>query len=325
MGDLRVGILGPGGIFRKMAECIEHTEGMRVTAVASSSLERAKDGAALCGADYAFGSYEALAACEEVDLCYISTLNNAHRSQAILCMEHGKHVLCEKPLALSDSEVREMAACARANGVLLMEALWTRFMPAAVKLRALLAAGAIGEVRHVSSRVTFRAPDLPDGRLLNRTIGGGAVLDVGIYALGAAMMVLGDEPSSVQGSLTVGPTGVDIEDAILLTYPNGATAYSYSSFNTPSDGALLISGETGKIEIGGNFPTGELILTRGNERETYSCPEPYHFRPELEHVRDLIRAGQTESPVMPLKTSEAIAKISTALRHQFGVVYPEEN
>lgn len=325
MKEIRIGVLGPGTIFRKMLVDIERTEGLRVTAVASKNLDRATGAAALCGAEHVYGSYEELAASKDVDLCYISTLNNAHCELAILCMENGKHVLCEKPLALNDNEVRKMAACAKKNGVLLMEALWTRFLPISVKLRELLDAGAIGEVRNVSSRVTFRAPEVINSRLLTLEIGGGALLDIGIYALGAATMVLGDDPSSVDGMLTVSPSGVDIEDAITLTYPNGATAQVYTSFTTPSGGGLIVSGTRGKIEIEGNFATGEMILTRPAGREVYAYPvEPPAFKPQLEHVRDLIRNGERESPVMPLRTSEAIAKISTALRRRYGVVYPEE-
>jgi len=323
---IRVGIMGPGRIVERVYKDFHRAEGLAITAVGSRSPERARQAAQKYGAAHAFGSYEELAACPDVDLVYVATPHNFHMDDAILAMEHGKHVLCEKPLALNEFQVKRMIDCARRRGVFLMEGMWTRLFPASVKLRALLDDGALGRVRHVSCDFCLYAEFDPQSRLFSRSLAGGALLDVGIYTLAAASMALGYEPTSVSGVCQKAATGVDAMDAITLQYAGGETAQLLTGVCACSAHALTIMGEKGRVEMPDFWhPTRFSVIDNAGDRTEYAFErENEGFRHEFMHVRECILKGLVESPVMPHRETLALSRVSTQLRRMWGVVYPEE-
>ena len=215
---IRVGVLGPGRIVRRVMKDFHAGRGYELTAVASRSLERAQEAARAYGARHAFGSYEALAACDEVDLVYIAVPHPFHCPLALQMMESGKHVICEKPMALNEGETRAMTDCAREKGLFLMEAMWTRFFPAMRRMVSLVQGGAIGPVKHVYAVFSGASEYDPASRAFDPALGGGALLDIGVYPLMACTQLLGWKPRSVQGAWCLAPSGVDMRMAAQLAF-----------------------------------------------------------------------------------------------------------
>lgn len=324
---IRLGVLGPGAIFRRVMTDMHNAKNIRITAVASRSPERAEAAAKLSGAQHVFTSYEELAKCPDVDLVYVATPHTLHKEHSILCMQNGKHVICEKPMALSGAEVAEMAACARENGVLLMEAMWTRFMPAAVRVREIIRSGAIGEVLHMDAKFSYRSVGLPPThRLLDPALAGGGLLDVGVYALEAITDVLGWQPESVQGLCKKAQTGVDGRFAVQMMYPGGATAQFMCGIDVTTDSTEMIYGTKGRIEIPDFWhPTRFTVrYSAGEITEHTFRPENEGHHYEFEHAAACIREGVTDSPVISLEETLAVTRIMEQLRHEQGVVYPQE-
>ena len=325
--EIRLGILGPGSIFRRVMTDMPNAKGVRVTAVASRDAGRGAEAARLCGARYVFTRYEDLAACPDVDLVYIATPHNFHCEQALLCMRAGKHVICEKPMALNGDEARRMAACAREMGVFLMEAMWTRFFPAMARVRELIASGAIGQVLHMTADFSYRGVGVgPQSRLWSRDLAGGGLLDVGVYAIEAVTDILGWKPEQVQGLCKVAETGVDARFAVQMLYPSGATAQIGCGCDVTMCSTEMIYGSEGMIEIPEFWHPTRFTLRRASGEE-----EVHTFRPENEghhyefmHAADCIRKGLGESPVITLEETAAVADIMTRLRREQGIVYPQE-
>lgn len=324
---IRLGVLGPGAIFRRVMTDMPNAKNIRITAVASRSAERAEAAAKLSGAQHVFTSYEELAACPDVDLVYIATPHSMHKEQAILCMKNKKHVICEKPMALSDSEVAEMAACAKENGVFLMEAMWTRFFPATERIREIIKSGAIGEILHVDAKFSYRGVGLPaTHRIFAPELAGGGLLDVGVYTLEAITDVLGYEPCTVQGLCVKAETGVDGRFAVQMMYPSGATASFLCGVDVTVDSTEMIYGSKGYIEVPDFWHPTRFTVHYANGEIT-----EYKFRPENEghhyqfdHAAQCIREGKGTSPVISLEETQAVARIMTKLRHEHGVFYPQE-
>ncbi len=323
---LRMGVLGPGGIVRRVYRDFCCVDGLEITAVGSRSLERARQAAQAYGAKHAFGSYEELAACGEVDLIYIATPHNFHMEQAILCMEHGKHVLCEKPMALNDVQTQAMIDCARRNNVFLMEAMWSRLFPAACKFRELLGDGVIGKLRHSACDFSFYIDPNPESRLFSPNLAGGSLLDVGIYAMAATSMVFGPDPVRVVGLCQKADTGVDIMTAVTAQYAGGETAQMLTGFCAKSAQSLTVFGEQGRMELPDFWhPTRVIVTDNAGNQRVYQFEAEYEgFRHEFAHVRDCVRQGLKESPVMPLLETLKLSRIMTNLRREWGIRYPEE-
>lgn len=328
MGNIRLGILGPGRIVRRVMNDFHKAQGIELTAVASRSLERAREAAVEYGAKYAFGSYEELAACSEVDLVYVATPHNFHCEQSILMMNHGKHVICEKPISISREETERMAACARENGVFLMEAMWTRCFPAAKRMKALIGAGEIGEVKHMYGlfSTSLIDPD-PEGRLLNPALAGGSLLDIGVYPLMAVTNILGWKPERVQCLSRMAKTQVDDAMSVQLQYASGATAQIMSGLDTFAPDQLFVYGSKGCIVVDQFWhPTSfTVIMADGGEPVRYAFDaedEGYHH--EFTEAARCIREGLRETPLVPLEESIAVSAIMENLRHEAGVYYPGE-
>ncbi|MFI5958441.1 Gfo/Idh/MocA family protein [Cryptosporangium sp. NPDC051539] len=312
---LRWGILGTGGIARAFTSDLLTLPDHEVAAVGSRAAGTAEAFAsAHTGAGRpvprAHGSYQALADDPDVDVIYVATPHSGHASAALTCIAGGKGVLVEKPFTMDVTEADEVISAARAAGVFCMEAMWTRFNPAITRIRELLAEGAIGEVRTVEADFGFPADYDPAGRLFAPELGGGALLDLGIYPISLASMILG-EPSTVLATAGLAPTGVDANTGILLGYASDAVAVLHCSLSGLNPTRASITGTTGRIEIPPTFfrPESFTLVRRDAEPVTEEFVLPglgYTF--QAEEVARRIRAGETESPLMTLDETRSIMR-----------------
>ena len=325
--SIRWGIIGTGKIAHHFARGLAAVPDAALVAVGSRAQATADAFGATFGVPRRYPSYQQLVDDPEVDVVYVSTPHPDHRASTLLCLNAGKHVLCEKPLAINAGEAREMAAAAQTHGRFLMEAMWTRFRPTMVTVRELLAAGAIGEPRFLSATIGWQATFDPHFRLYNPELGGGALLDGGVYPVSFASMVLGT-PNVITGAVTLGSTGVDEQAAIALGHSSGAVASLGVTIQAQPISLGLILGTAGRIEIHHDWhrPEGLTYTPYGGEPRRFDYPERAGngYQYEAIEVGRCLRAGLTESPVMPLAESITIMETMDALRRQWGIRYPME-
>ena len=321
---IRLGILGPGRIVDRVMVDMHNAKEIEVTAVASRSPERARKAAGRYGIPHVYGSYEELAESPFVDLVYIATPHPFHKEQSMLMMRHGKHVLCEKPMTVNDAEAEAMIACARKNNVFLMEAMWTRCMPAMKKARELAGSGAIGQIRHIDGNFSFVGAYNEEDRVYAKDLAGGALLDLGIYPLMGITGFLGWEPARATAFAAPAPTGVDMRLCAQLLYASGATAQFFCGMDADADQRMAVYGSDGWLEIPDFWHPHTVILHRsGKEDEIFDYPpenEGHHY--EFDHAAECITAGLKESPLVTLKETLAVSRLCTQLRGEVGVIYP---
>ena len=271
-------------------------------------------------------SYEALAADPEVDVVYVSSPHPMHCENTLLLLEHGKAVLCEKPFTINAAEARRVIVEARRRQLFLMEAMWTRYIPAVARVRELIAAGAVGEPRMVQADFGFRAHLNPEGRLFNPDLGGGALLDIGIYVLSLASMVFGPRPRDVASTAHLGETGVDEQAGMTLRWPGGELAVLSCAVRTSTPGEARIFGTEGSLLLHSPFfKCSTLTLKRGDEEERLEIPvEGNGYNYQALEVERCLREGRLESETMPLDESLALMELMDRLRAQWGLVYPTE-
>lgn len=291
---LRWGLLGTARISRMVIPPLRASAGNRLAAVASRDLARARGYAQEWGIERAHGAYEALLADPEIDAVYIPLPNHLHAQWTIRAARAGKHVLCEKPLALSVAEVDAMGAAARESGVVLAEAFMYRHHPQTLKVKALVDAGAIGAVRFV--RGTFSFPlTRPDDVRLRPEWGGGCLWDVGCYPLSFTRFVLGREPLEVTGAHVLGPTGIDETFAGQLAFPGGVLAQIDAGFRSPFRAEFEIAGTDGAIRVRHPWkpaPDLPILVTRGEESEAIAVEETDRYLLEIEDLADCVRTGR---------------------------------
>lgn len=313
----RWGVAGPGAIAARFADAMAMVPEGTIHAVASRSAERADAYGDRHGIAVRHVGYEALANDPAVDIVYVATLPAHHEQHVRLFLDAGKHVLCEKPFALDFQQARLMADLARRNGVFLMEAMWSRFLPAWTTLVKVLEEGRIGEVRMVEASLGFPFP--PESRVFDRATGGGALLDLGVYALNLCSVVLGHpEVISAAGALSDG--GVDEHSGVLLRNAGGAIGLAASSITSALPNTAQISGTRGSIELPAFFHCPDLLnVTTEGRREQIDCSfEGDGMRFELDDVHRSLAAGRTESLVMPLDETLSMMSTLDAVRTHLG-------
>jgi predicted dehydrogenase len=323
---VRWGIIGAGSIAKSLVKGVNAAEGHTMAAVGSRGQEKADAFADEFRIPNRHGSYEALVADPYVDVVYVATPHPFHREHALLALNAGKPVLCEKPFTINAFELEEVVATAREKKLFLMEAMWTRFFPLMARVRELVRDGAIGEVRMVQADFGFRTGFNPEGRLFNPALGGGALLDVGVYTISFASMLLG-EPQRITGLATLGETGVDEQSAMLFQYGGGELAILSTAVRTNTPHQATIIGTEGRIAIHPEFwkPQVMTLIRSGQADEEIRIPaDEAGFRYEVEEVGHCIRAGKLESDIMPLEESVAIMRTMDELRRQWGLKYPME-
>lgn len=324
---LRWGILGPGKIARKFAEGLATLSGAHLQAVASRNLSRSEAFAADFGAPQAHGSYAELAQNPEVDIIYVATPHPHHKDATLLCLEHGKHVLCEKPMSLNARDSEAMFAVAREKGLFLMEAMWTRFLPAWRQVKQWLAEGAIGEVRLLLVDFSFRSSTFDrSDRKFAPELGGGALLDIGIYPIATAYYVFAEEPEAVQSQATLGPTGTDDQSTYLFRYRSGAQAVLSSSFLADGTKEAVICGEKGKIRVPMFWQARQAIL-EGEGAEPVVFDGSYAatgLQFQAEAIAADLAAGCLENALMLPQATLEVARMMDRLRADWGLRYPQE-
>ena len=325
-GDVRWGILATGGIARTFTrDLIQHRH--RVTSVGSRSLDRAQRFAGEFDIPNAHGSYEALVADPEVDAIYVSTPHIFHAANAQAALEHGKHVLVEKAFTINAAEARETIALARDRELLVLEAMWTRFLPHMAYVRQTIADGTIGDIRSVQAEHGQHLPTDPTHRLNAPELGGGALLDLGVYPLSFAHDILG-VPEEITAAGTLGPTGVDTEVATIMRHEEGRLSTSYSSLVSRSRNTAQVLGTAGRIEIGSVWYTPASVAVYDAENQlvdTFEQPVSGRgMQYQATEMEQLIDAGATESRLMSLDDSVAVMETMDQVRAVLGVRYPTE-
>ena len=317
---IRWGILGTGSIAHTFATGLTLIPDAELAAVGSRSADTAAAFADEFDISRRHATYEDLAADPEIDVIYVSTPHPMHKGSSMLCLKAGKAVLCEKPFTVNAAEADEVIALARDRGLFLMEAMWTRFLPIVVQVREWLAEGAIGDVSMV------RAGFDPQSRLFDPQLGGGALLDIGIYPLSFVSMVLGPHPTRIETMATLGETGVDEANAIILGYAEGQLALIYSAVRTKTPMETSIAGTEGTIVIHPPYiPCTSATLKAGDREEQIDLrPDGRGIKYQALEVMACLRAGKLESDVMPLDETRGIVAIMDQLRQRWGLKYPME-
>ncbi|XVQ14508.1 Gfo/Idh/MocA family protein [Spirillospora sp. CA-255316] len=332
--SIRWGVAGTGAIANGFADALSRLPDAELVAVGSRSRQKAEAFGEKFGVPAArrYASYERLAADDGVDLVYVATPQSHHHQHTLLFLNAGRGVLCEKPFALDARQAAEMAATARERGRFLMEAMWSRFLPAYVKLRQLVAAGAIGTVACVEGDLGFPFPMIPAHRLFDPALGGGALLDFGVYPVSLASMLLG-EPDRVAASARLGETGVDEHIAVLTGYADGAVAVAKAAIRAELACTARVTGTDGSIELPALMHCPDALVVRGpGTTERLSLPAASDgeddetagggLHHQVRHVHDRLRAGHLDSDIMPLDESVAVMRTLDTARHQIGLHYP---
>ena len=320
------GILGPGKIAGAFAHGLNEAAGASIAAVGSRDAGRAEAFASEYGVTRAYGSYEELAADPEVEAVYVASPHSEHEAHTLLCLEAGKHVLCEKAFALNAAQSERMIACAAERGLVLREALWTRFLPAVVRARELIEAGTLGEVRLIQADFGFRAESDPASRLFAPELAGGTLLDLGIYPLQLAFMVCG-QPVEILTAANLGATGVDEESAIILRHASGALSVMACSFlvNTPREATII--GTKGRLTLRHPWWGATRFTLQVGEGPEEDFEHPHRgggYTHEAEAFMDLVRTGNPASDLMPLDETLALMRTMDAIRERWGLRYPGE-
>lgn len=320
---IRWGILGTGWIAEKMVEAIAAVDDASLVAVGSRTSEKANEFARRFNVGTAHGSYEALANDPHVDVVYIATPNTLHCDNTIMCLRNGKAVLCEKPFAMNENEVLRMISTAREHNLFLMEAFWTRFLPSISKVRELIASGVLGEVRHIKSdHAKFRTFD-PDNRAFNKSLGGGSLLDIGIYPVFLTLLLWG-EPDQIDSVPYIGSTGVDESLALTFKYNDGRIATLYSSFTVDSTVETHICGTDGRLKMSRWWfcPVPmELAKGEGQPEKIELNYRGNGYNYEVEEVDRCLRARKMESEILPLDFSLRLIRLLDRIRKQIGLTY----
>jgi predicted dehydrogenase len=322
---VRWAILGAGKIAHKFAQDFTVLQNAELVGVAATDPGRARAFAGQYKIPNVY-SYEALYKSADVDAVYIATTHNFHYEQCRQCLEAGKAVLCEKPITINDGEFKKLAALAKEKKVFLMEAMWMYFLPAMRQAKAWLDAGRIGALKAIQADFGFVMPNDPEGRLYNPALAGGALLDIGVYAIAFANYAAGKNPDRILASGVLSQTGVDETTGILLNY-GPVPASLFMSISTRLRNKALFLGEAGYIEIPyfWKAPSVTLYNSEHEEVETFTDNRTtwgYNF--EMQEATDAIRNGALESAVVPHATSNALQEIMTEVRRQLHFIYPME-
>ena len=324
--SIRWGILGTGWIANQFAQGLSQLSDAELVAIGSRTLESAQSFAAKYGASHLHASYQALVRDAEVDVIYVATPNPQHKEHSLLCLEAGKPVLCEKPFALNAREAEDVIRVAREKKLFLMEAMWSRFFPLMAKVRALLTDGAIGDVQMLVADLCIQFDFEPSDRRFSLDLGGGALLDLGVYPISLASMLMGP-PSKVTTLAHLGETGVDEQAGIVLQYGKGQMSTLYTSTRVDSPVDAILMGTKGQIRIHPWWihPDRLTLSLVGQEPTTMEMPyEGNGYQFEATEVMDCLRANRLESDLMPLDETVSVMQTMDTIRAQWGLRYPTE-
>ncbi len=320
------GIIGLGKIARLFAEDLAKLDNARLSAVASRSQERADAFAKEFGAAHAYGSYEAMMECPELDVVYIATPHSLHHENTLMCLNAGFSVLCEKAFALNARQAEEMVNLARSRGLFLMEALWTRFLPTTTKALELIQADTIGRIQSVKADFGFKAPYDAESRLFNPALAGGALLDIGLYPVFLAYLMLG-EPQEVHAAARIGATQVDEEIGMLFSYADGRMAHLHATLRAHTKTEAFLYGDKGTLHWHTRWHEPSNFSIIGEDGRPHNhyfewATNGYSF--EAQEVMRCLAEGRTESELWPLDKTLGLMRLLDRVRREVGLVYPGE-
>ena len=319
----RTGIIGAGWIAGKMAQALAPLQDIEVHAIASRSIEKAKEFALMHNIPKAYGSYEEMVVDPDIDLVYIATPHSHHFEHAMMALEHGKPVLVEKAFTANASQAEELINTARSKGLFITEAIWTRYMPLSHKVKEIMESGIIGEPRILTATLCYMM-ELKE-RIVKPELCGGALLDLGVYALNFARMYFGTDIVRTVSNVHLGPTGMDMHECISLSYADGKMANLQSGALCLNDRQGIISGTEGYIRIDNiNCPECIEVWRKYELVERITRPEEMinGYEYQVIECKRCIEAGLMESPMMPHRETIDIMKQMDSLRKEWGIVYP---
>ena len=326
---IRWGILGCGRIAGKFAADLKLVSDAELIAVGSRSQETAAVFADEFNVKYRHASYIALVQNPEVDVIYIATPHNLHYENTILCLNHNKAVLCEKPFAMNKAQSMEMINLARQKNIFLMEALWTKFHPHYQKTMEVLKAGTIGEVKNLLINFGFKPTEPVPKRLFDRQLGGGTMMDIGIYNVFMALSVLG-KPDEIFAHMIAAPSGVDEQCAVIFKYKNGAMANLFSTFSANLATEAEICGTEGRLKLTSRFYEPSTILELYpaiNVKEIITVPKEdgFGYQYEARHVNYCLQNNLTESPIVSHQDTLLLMETLDKIRSIAGIKYETDN
>lgn len=319
------GIVGLGNIAASFAKDLALVSGGQLIGVASRSLEKAEAFGNQFQAKYHFGSYQELFKCNEVDVVYIATPHTSHAELSIMAMNMGKNVLCEKPFGINSKEVAIMVTAAEKNGVFLMEAMWSRFNPSIKKVKQLVSDGVIGEIGYLHADFAFYALNRSvEGRLLNRSLAGGSLLDIGIYPIFLAYLMLGI-PKKISAVSNFYKTGVEIQTSMIFNYPT-AQAILYSGLNSDSAMKAEIAGSAGSLFLHSRWHEAQGYSFQNEEGlQQFNLPTTGKgYSHEIEEVHYCLNENEKESKLWSLKDSRNLMAIMDEIRKECDISFPSE-
>lgn len=318
---IKWGIVGAGNIANKFAKAVKNVKGAELTAVASQSEGKGSVFADKYDIKNVFTSYEEMAKSDIVDAVYIATPHPFHKPCAEIFLNAKKHVLCEKPVCVNVKQAVKLKECAKENGVFLMEAMWTRFLPAIKEALKIVNSGEIGKIRGVKADFCYSSTPNDEAKIFRNDMAGGSLLDVGIYGLNFAAIFLGDNPESII-SLSDVVNGVDFQTNVLIKYPNGTIASVSSAINVKKPETGYIYGTNGYIVLPQFYGAQELIVNSGNEERRISKPSIGDgFEEEIIEACHCINLGKMQSNVMPMSESIRILEQMDKIREQINLKY----
>ena len=319
------GILGPGGIARAFAQDLNLIQGHTIGAVGSRTLENAQKFSATFGGT-AYGSYEELVTDPTIDAIYVATPHPAHHDNVVMALDAGKPVLCEKPFSVNAREAQSMVDAAARNGVALMEAMWARFLPHYGKVREIVESGVLGPILSIHADHGQRLADKGISRLVEPDLAGGALLDLGIYPVSFAHMILGT-PLHITSDSVMTEKGVDAQTSMILTYEGGAQAVLTTTMIEQTPCRAVVAGLNGWLEIDRTFYNPAAMRVILNDGSTTEYPNTYKghgLREQAEVFKQLVLTGKLESEILTWKDTVDIMKTLDAVREQIGLKYPFE-
>jgi predicted dehydrogenase len=325
MQKIRWGILAPGHISRGFVTGLKATENAELYAVAARSVEKADAFAREFGFIRSYGSFEELADDPEVNIIYVATPHHLHFTNTLMCLEKGKPVICEKPFTINSKQLIKLVSTAREKRIFLMEAMWTRFLPGIKKTLEMIKDGSIGEIKVINADFGFKAIYDPESRLFNPHLGGGCLLDIGIYPLALSLFILG-YPSDIQAVAVKSPTGVDESVSMSLSYESGAIASLHCTFATHTTTDANIYGDKGKIQLKHQWfrPTDVVLMPHDKDPVELKFPPMSNgYEYEAEEVMKCLVSGLTESPDFSLDHSLQLMRLMDDIREKCNIVYPE--
>jgi predicted dehydrogenase len=321
-------VLGCGKIAKKFSNDLKLLPNANLYAAASRDLQKAKDFADETGFEKAYGSYEEMASDPNVDVVYVATPHSHHHEHTLLCLNHKKAVLCEKSFAINKNEAEEMVACAKQNNTFLMEAFWTMFQPSFTKAMEIVKSGELGNLKIVRSDFAFNAPFDENRRLYNVNLGGGSLLDIGIYPVFAALTSLG-KPDSIKTLAEFASTGSEESISMIFKYKSGEMANLTSSFAGFSPTQTEYWFEKGYMVLNPKWhaPTNITVWKDGGEVQTFPSEhkEGTGYQYEAAHVMDCLDTGKIESDKMPWQLSLDLMETLDRVRIDAGIFYPDHD